>query len=35
MIHQTTSPKEALEGADVVVTDTWYVFLSPPLALVS
>jgi len=25
MIHRTTSPEEALQGADVVVTDTWYV----------
>lgn len=24
-IHRTTSPEEALQGADVVVTDTWYV----------
>jgi ornithine carbamoyltransferase len=31
MIHRTTSPEEALQGADVVVTDTWYVpLLSHP-----
>ena len=28
MIHRTTSPEEALQGADVVVTDTWYVLFS-------
>jgi ornithine carbamoyltransferase len=29
MIHRTTSPEEALQGADVVVTDTWCIFRLP------
>jgi ornithine carbamoyltransferase len=26
-IFWTADPKEAVNGADVVITDTWYVFL--------